>query len=590
MPPKRKRPMARTTQQKDELSSSCDSAEPSQVESMNECERSTSEADMSMDSTTRIKSNVWLYAHRHPTSDGWAVCDLCPLLPAPKLISTKGGATSTLRKHLVKVHNKVELQLARPTGCPADKVSPVHRARLHQLLINAIVVDGRCFGDFRRAGFSRFLECAVPGMPCLLINPIRCIFCSGYVPPHSNTVRRSLKQLYKIHRARLVERLRGVEWISITCDFWSNRLAQSFLVLTGHYLSSTFELNNVILDFVHFEQRHLAENIAGTIQSKLEKLGILNAVSSVTCDGASNMKKTFDKLTNIDRIWCLAHRLHLIVTNSLGFWLKLPVVDVEEETIDNEPILDVVVDDESESAEEESIDEVDDDPDTDDTVTDDDEVEVIRLLHLGRLAGRREWSGPVDDGWAEGVDTGAIHASEDLIVISELMRRCRSLTTSIKRSSVIKSALEKASSRLGIQRTLVIDVCTRWNSTLRMIESFIALKPVVTKLFDDMPSIELPRKQMAKLEKLELTSSDWTLLKLLAQLLKPFDLATKLLSSQTYPTIGLCVFALHHIKMFLEDTDGDSDLSKRLKRHLLKTMTKYIDDEKEQLRIVRVSL
>lgn len=122
-----------------------------------------------------------------------------------------------------------------------------------------------------------------------------------------------------------------------------------------------------------------------------------------------------------------------------------------------------------------------------------------------------------------------------------------------------------------------------------MIESFIALKPAVTKLFDEIASIGLTRKQTKKLEKLEFTSSDWTLLKVLAQLLKPFDLATKLLSSQTYPTIGLCVFALHHIKMFLEDTESDSDLLKRLKRYLAKTMTKYVDDEKEQLRIIRVS-
>ena len=166
MPPKRKRPAARTTDQREELSSSCDSVEPCQVDSMDECERSTSEADASMDSGTRNKSNVWLYAHRHPTSDGWAICDLCPLLPAPKRISTKGGTTTTLRKHLVKVHNKVELQLARPDRPPPDKISSVHRARLHQLLINAIVVDGRCFGDFRRAGFSRFLECAIPGEFC----------------------------------------------------------------------------------------------------------------------------------------------------------------------------------------------------------------------------------------------------------------------------------------------------------------------------------------------------------------------------------------------------------------------------------------
>jgi hypothetical protein len=88
----------------------------------------------------------------------------------------------------------------------------------------------------------------------------------------------------------------------------------------------------------------------------------------VTCNGASNMKKAFDKFTNIDRIWCLAHRLHLIVTNALGFWLKLPAVGLDEEIIDNE----------SESAEEEeSLDEVDDDPAANDAVAEDDEVEMV---------------------------------------------------------------------------------------------------------------------------------------------------------------------------------------------------------------------
>ena len=148
-------------------------------------------------------------------------------------------------------------------------------------------------------------------------------------------------------------------------------------MLTGHYLSSTFELNNVILDFVHFEQRHLAENIASTIHSKLDKLGISNAVSPVTCDGASHMKKAFDKLTNIDRIWCLARRLHLIVTNALGFWLKLPAVGLEEEVIDNESVSHDV-DDESVSAEEEeSIDVVDDEPTANDAVVEDDEAEMV---------------------------------------------------------------------------------------------------------------------------------------------------------------------------------------------------------------------
>ena len=195
----------------------------------------------------------------------------------------------------------------------------------------------------------------------------------------------------------------------------------------------------------------------------------------------------------------------------------------------------------------------------------------------------------MDDGWADDVFTSGAHGSHDIISISELMRKCRFLVSMIKRSSLIRSFFEKESSQLGIRRMLSADVCTSWNSTLHMIESFIALKLVVMKPFDEKSDIGLSRKQSEKLEKLVLTSSDWTLLKILSQLLKPFDLATKLLSSQQFPTIGLCIFALHHIKTFLEDTESDGDLVRRLKRCLLKTMTRYIDDEKEQMRIIRVS-
>ena len=126
-----------------------DSNETCQDETSDEREQTASEAETSTDSSIRSKSNVWIYARRHPTTHGWAICDLCPSLPTPKRISTKGGATSTLRKHLVKVHKKSELLLVREACNEREKISTVQRDRLHKLLINAIVVDGRCFGDFR---------------------------------------------------------------------------------------------------------------------------------------------------------------------------------------------------------------------------------------------------------------------------------------------------------------------------------------------------------------------------------------------------------------------------------------------------------
>jgi hypothetical protein len=172
----------------------------------------------------------------------------------------------------------------------------------------------------------------------------------------------------------LAEKLRDVEWMSITCDFWSNRTSKSFLVLTCHYLSSTFELSNTILDFSHFDQRHFADNIADTIHSKLDRLGVLDSVTAVTCDGASNMKKAFDRFPNVDRLWCIAHRLHLIVTNALGFWLKTPVAGLDDD-IENSSDSDAIGNDTQPSATEELIDEGDEG-----RIVNDDESEMVSAL------------------------------------------------------------------------------------------------------------------------------------------------------------------------------------------------------------------
>lgn len=85
--------------------------------------------------------------------------------------------------------------------------------------------------------------------------------------------------------------MQKAEYISITCDFWSNRTSKSFLVMTGHYLSESFELDSTVIDFSHFQQRHFSENISNDIYQKLDLLNILDRVTAVTCDGASNMKK-----------------------------------------------------------------------------------------------------------------------------------------------------------------------------------------------------------------------------------------------------------------------------------------------------------
>lgn len=121
----------------------------------------------------------------------------------------------------------------------------------------------------------------------------------GYVAPHPNAIRRSLKRLQHFHYACLFKRLRDVESLSLTCDFWSNRNSKSFFVLTGHFISPQFKLEGTVLDVSHFSEEYSADKIANHFQLKLEKLNIFNRIAAITCDGASNLKKALLNIGDI---------------------------------------------------------------------------------------------------------------------------------------------------------------------------------------------------------------------------------------------------------------------------------------------------
>jgi hypothetical protein len=145
----------------------------------------------------------------------------------------------------------------------------------------------------------------------------------GYQPIHRNTITRRIKRLQRHHHSKLIEQLKTVETISVTTDFWSNRTNTAFLVLTAHYCTSDLNLKSKILTFSSFNHRHTAVQIARIIMFKLRNLHILHKVNRIVCDGAKNISNAIE-LMNIDceRIWCIAHRLHLVVTKGLALWPK----------------------------------------------------------------------------------------------------------------------------------------------------------------------------------------------------------------------------------------------------------------------------
>lgn len=145
-----------------------------------------------------------------------------------------------------------------------------------------------------------------------------------------------MKKLYKDHYETLVSDLKKVDCVSITTDSWTNRRMKSFFVITGHYvLPDSYDMKSTILDFATFNTRHTSNEISKYLKAKLKSLGILDKIVGVTADGAKNMTSAIDGIDLAGkRFWCIAHRLHLTITNGLSLWVKVKQGDDDVESTD----------------------------------------------------------------------------------------------------------------------------------------------------------------------------------------------------------------------------------------------------------------
>ncbi len=167
------------------------------------------------------------------------------------------------------------------------------------------------------------METNIPKIYIRLLIIFVSLFRVGYEPLSRYTVARRLKRLHVFHHKKLIDDLTSIDDISITIDFWSNRQMKSFLVITGHFFGTdSFTLQSTVLNFSTFDKQHKADEISQILQAKLTELNILHKVVRVTADGARNMVRAIDDI-DLDwkRVCCIAHRLHLTITNSFGFWI-----------------------------------------------------------------------------------------------------------------------------------------------------------------------------------------------------------------------------------------------------------------------------
>ncbi|CAF3752968.1 unnamed protein product [Rotaria sordida] len=541
----------------------------------------------------KLTSKVWLYAKK--SDDGQeASCLLCDYT-----CSCQSHSTSTIRQHLIIKHNKLDLILKSSSVLAKVKISEALKNELHQLCYYAIIKDGRPFNDLNKMGIIA------------LINKL----CPGYKPPHRNQVVRHLKDLNKHHHDLLKEELKTVYRLSITLDFWSNRKNESFLCITGHWMNNSLDSISKIIDFSCFNERHTAIEIVKVLREKMIDLGIYEKVFCITCDGAQNLVLACELLNDdIFRIWCYAHRLHLVVINALGFWVSDKKKHIDEPGYSSANILTsntttsntttsytTTSNATDQEIEQENMDvewdlELNDDSwningvdlideiDTYDTInaTANTEFSETTYFYDDEIINEQDIIELMNDSWSN-VIKDLIDLTQAQKLILQVVKKCRAIAKILKKSSLISRFVRKEQDSMKSKKNISNDCPSRWNSTFNLIDAIIELKHVIIKLFTDKWSLNLRKDQVSKLAKIELTSENWDLLSALHFVLRPFFLATKMMSGKEYATIGLSYYAIHEIKSFCAKEEKCTEQSKTFKRLLVEKLNKYFYSNSEQI-------
>ena len=145
---------------------------------------------------------------------------------------------------------------------------------------------------------------------CILLLP-------RYTLPRQRTIMRSsLPAMYETAKEKLLIQLSQIKTCAVTTDFWTSASSESYITVTCHFLTSTWELDSHILNTYQVKMQHTGDNIAAELMKVADNWKISDKITRAVTDSASNMKAAI-RTTGWKHLPCIAHTLNLIVQESL---------------------------------------------------------------------------------------------------------------------------------------------------------------------------------------------------------------------------------------------------------------------------------
>jgi len=309
----------------------------------------------------------------------------------------------------------------------------------------------------------------------------------------------------------------------------------------------------------------------------------------------------------------VAHRLHLVVCNGLGIWIRkkstsssshIPTTsncdpnDIDSDEEDYTDDIQLNPHSSSPDNSSSSIELLDQSFDTSNNLLNNSFDPTIIVDENFVDDEPDNLSMDITDNWSidviEELDafTGEI-IQEDIGV---LMKKCRSIVKLMNKSSILMNYVVNLKKQFNICLSLQLDCKHRWSSTHHLVEVMLKYRKIINKINSEKYDIGLNKKQTNKISSIELDQFDWNMLEMIDIILRPFAQATNLISGSQYPTIGIAYFSIVQIREFLEDSnniglnDNNMIFFIQLKQLLLKQIEKYFIGKAEQWDIMKVRI
>ncbi|XP_067624168.1 E3 SUMO-protein ligase ZBED1-like isoform X3 [Eurosta solidaginis] len=259
-------------------------------------------------------SLVWKY-FKKSTDKKLATCLICQ-----KEYRTSGN-TSNLRDHLKRMHPNMENENDRCSSGSSSILSSMRSIDSHfkrgaeydptssrkkeidKALARLIGVDLQPFSIVNHEGFRSYTK---------ILDP-------RYVLPSKTTLKNvHIQNMYEQCRSKLRDLLSAVEYLAITTDCWTSAATESYITVTCQFIDPDFSMRTAVLSTMPLLEatNHNADNIAKSLHDIFINYDILDKVTYIVTDNASNITKACEILKK-KNLPCLAHTLNLVVQNSL---------------------------------------------------------------------------------------------------------------------------------------------------------------------------------------------------------------------------------------------------------------------------------